>query len=88
MTHLMQWQVWVQQPAALRTAAATVLRMLSVALYRLALRVEQRQLARAAQPRADDGTAEYQMIELGGRMVGAYYIDGELVAVVPDVMRL
>jgi hypothetical protein len=31
---------------------------------------------------------EFAAIELEGRWVGAYYVDGELVSVLPDVTRL
>jgi hypothetical protein len=31
---------------------------------------------------------EFAAIELDGRWVGAYYVDGQLVGVLPDVTRL
>lgn len=81
MTHLMQWQAVMQHPGALRAAAAALLRWLSDALERLARRVEWH----APAPRG--GQVEFGTIELGGRVLGAYYVDGELVSVVPDVTR-
>lgn len=82
MTHLMQWQAALQHPGALRASVAATLRMLGQGLERLAARVEQRKRAHSL------GVVEFAAVEMGGRMVGGYYVDGELVAVVPDVTRL
>jgi hypothetical protein len=81
MTHLMQSLAMVQHPGAVRRAVAVVLRAMSRMLDAVAQRLEYTQVD---MPRA---VVEFGTIELDGRMVGAYYVDGELVTVVPDVTR-
>ncbi len=83
MTQFMQWQVMMMQPGALRRGAAVVLRAMSRMLDAVAARLEFTH--RVASSRA---VVEFEALELDGRWVGAYYIDGELVSVVPDVTRL
>lgn len=83
MTHLMQWQTMMMQPGALRRGVAVVLRSMSRMLDAVAASLEH--TPRASLTR---GVVEFEAMELDGRWVGAYYIDGELVSVVPDVTRL
>jgi hypothetical protein len=83
MTHLMQWQTVLQQPIALRAAIALVLRATIGLLERLAARLEHQPTPGSIKPAVEFGT-----IELGGRTMGAYYQDGELISVLPDVHRL
>jgi hypothetical protein len=82
MTHLMQWQAMLQQPGAVRRGVAVLLRGLSRALDGVAVKLE---YTRKTSARA---VVEFEALELDGRWVGAYYVDGELVSVVPDVTRL
>jgi hypothetical protein len=81
MTHLMQSLAMVQQPGAVRRALAVVLRAMSRVLDALAVRLEYTHIAPTR------AVVEFEALELNGRMVGAYYVDGELVSVVPDVTR-
>lgn len=82
MTHLMQWQAMLQQPGAVRRGVAVLLRGLSRTLDAVAVKLE---YTRQTSARA---VVEFEALELDGRWVGAYYVDGELVSVVPDVTRL
>jgi hypothetical protein len=83
MTHLMQWQTVLQQPKALRAAVALALRATISLLEGLAAKLEHQPA-----PRSQKAAVEFGTITLGGRTMGAYYQDGELIAVLPDVRRL
>ena len=75
---------WPEQ-SAVRTVVLQALRALRRALDAVVARVEQAPRRRAVYAAQ---TSEFGTIEVDGRVLGAYYLDGELVAVVPDVARL
>jgi hypothetical protein len=82
MTHLMQWQAATQQIGPVRRWAVVLLRALSRAIDSLVVELDT--------PRAValSASVEFATVEMGGRTVGAYYINGELAGIVPDAMRL
>jgi hypothetical protein len=71
---------------------AWVLRAVAEWLDGAAARVEPRARSQAAAVPAEaaptSSEVEFHTFEMGGRMVGGYYVGGELVAVVPDLVRL
>lgn len=82
MTHSMQWQAVSQQAGPVRRWAIALLRALSHMIDSWAAELDT--------PRADarGANVEFATLEMGGRIVGAYYINGELACIVPDAVRL
>ena len=86
--HSVARQLSWPEPGAMRTVVLQALRALSRALDAVVAHVEQAPPRHAAYALCTTQTTEFGTIEVDGRVLGAYYLDGELVAVVPDVARL
>jgi hypothetical protein len=82
MTQLMEMKLFDAERSPARLAVLAMLRPLSRALTALVAQLE------ATPARKKPAVAEFSTIELNGCLVGAYYLDGELMAVVPDLVRL
>lgn len=82
MTHLMQWQAASQQIGPVRRWAVVLLRALSRAIDSVVAELDTPPVVLTS------SSIEFATVEMGGRMVGAYYINGELACIVPDALRL